>query len=101
VQASWTGVFRLTGKTFLPRVVHGIRTEPEERDHAAEEQIDFREVSQRFERPAAEKSIIGVVEYHADSQPTHHSVKALGGPALENPIGGAAVAYSVDDIATS
>lgn len=64
-----------------------------------QEQIDFPELTQPFQRPAGHQAVVGVVEHRLRPHKAHQPVKALGGKAFEEGILGPAGAHAVDDVA--
>ena len=75
------------GQPGRPLVVHLRGREPDQRHHAAQEDVHFLKIRKFREHPGGDQPVIRVVEHHLGPHGRHQLVESLGGHPLEPGVG--------------
>ena len=90
----------LAGQTLVALVAYGRTGKAHQRHHAAQEDVDLFIVRKALQHAGADEPVVGVVEDDVGPQSVHQVVEPLGGEPLEEGVGVAAAAHTVDHLGT-
>ena len=92
-------VFRFAREALAAVVIDVVAPEADQRNDAAQEEVDLLVRGKALERASAHQPVVRVVEHDVDAEQPQELVVALGRRALEEGVLVALVAHAVDDVA--